>query len=731
MTTEKPFQQLQADEVERLETLLRQYQEMDTCNWLTQVQDAMKPALQPLQHWWQQETLGKSQKAALCYVVLSAQIQEKRRTSFIEAARWWYYVDHFAQITGETQGYKTRNALVRSLYHANYVTRLDRLTHHFSFKSFALKIFGETAWQKGYATITHTLTNIGYENIPARAAFDTALAILLLVQRSADIERVDSHLLYTLYAENPITARSRHFQRIALALHTLEYGNYARCFQHTHRSSAPSTLTDHIAPDWVAMADRWLQTSVLAPNSRKRIYRTVLQIGRWLAATHPDIQHPEHWTRQTALDCVQMVSHLHCYQWSSQPAKQGKPLKPSSKQKVLDAMRSYFTDIQSWQWIGQRFNPQRALATPTHILNDVHPQPRVIQADVWAKLLSAALELEQADLKDFLHRKGGQQPLFHPYPIEMVRAVALTWLFSGLRKNEISRLRVGCIRWQAVDPDTDENAAHICLLHYPANKTGPASLKPVDAIVGEAIEVWESLRPPQAAVMDAKSREKVDWLFMYRGRGLGKHYINQSLIPLLCHKADMPQADSRGAITSHRARSTIATQLANAEQGMSLTDLQQWLGHKTAESTQYYLEMNPHTLTKAYLDAGYFERNLRSIRVLVDQSALQTGNGLLEDRWLYYDLGHGYCSYSFFQRCPHRMVCKQCSYYLPKASHLAQMLEARDHLLEAHETIELTAPEQEAVETDLTRLKTWIDRLQSIPTPDMSTAGFVALDDVT
>lgn len=218
---------------------------------------------------------------------------------------------------------------------------------------------------------------------------------------------------------------------------------------------------------------------------------------------------------------------------------------------------------------------------------------------------------------------------------------------------------------------------------------------------------------------------------MYRGRGLGKHYINQSLIPLLCHKANMPQADSRGAITSHRARSTIATQLANAEQGMSLTDLQQWLGHKTAESTQYYLEMNPHTLTKAYLDAGYFERNLRSIRVLVDQSALQTGNGLLEDRWLYYDLGHGYCSYSFFQRCPHRMVCKQCSYYLPKASHLAQMLEARDHLLEAHETIELSAAEQEAVETDLTRLKVWIDRLQSIPTPDMSTAGFVALDDVT
>ena len=406
MTTELPIQQLQVDEIEHLQTWLRRYHEMDTRRWLTQVQDTMESALQPLPRWWQQETLGQKKKAVLWYIVLYAQVQEQRRAPFIDVDRWWHYVDHLAAITGTTEGHKTRNALVRSLYRARYVTRLDRLTH-FSFKSFAVKVFGETAWRQGYTTITHTLTDIGYENISNRGAFDTALAILLLVQRSADIERIDSHLLYALYAENPITARSRHFQRIALALHTLEYGNYAHCFQHTHRSSAPSTLTDYIAPDWVVMADRWLQTSVLAPNSRKRIYRTVLQVGRWLATTHPDIQHPEHWMRQTALDCVQMVNHLHCYEWSSEPEKQGKPLKPSSKQKVLDAIRSYFTDIQSWQWISRRFNPQRALATPKHILNDVHPQPRVIQADVWAKLLSAALELEQTDLNDFLHRKGG------------------------------------------------------------------------------------------------------------------------------------------------------------------------------------------------------------------------------------------------------------------------------------------------------------------------------------
>ena len=34
------------------------------------------------------------------------------------------------------------------------------------------------------------------------------------------------------------------------------------------------------------------------------------------------------------------------------------------------------------------------------------------------------------------------------YPLPLIRALALTWLFSGLRSDEISRLRVGCIRWQ-------------------------------------------------------------------------------------------------------------------------------------------------------------------------------------------------------------------------------------------------------------------------------------------
>jgi len=110
--------------------------------------------------------------------------------------------------------------------------------------------------------------------------------------------------------------------------------------------------------------------------------------------------------------------------------------------------------------------------------------PRVIADEVWAKLLWAGLNLDPADLP------GNSADTY--YPMELIRAVTLTWLFSGLRSDEISRLRVGCIRWQhdgsPVSGDSREILAEdaVCLLDVPVHKTGTTFTKPVDPIVGQA-----------------------------------------------------------------------------------------------------------------------------------------------------------------------------------------------------------------------------------------------------
>jgi hypothetical protein len=51
-----------------------------------------------------------------------------------------------------------------------------------------------------------------------------------------------------------------------------------------------------------------------------------------------------------------------------------------------------------------------------------------------------------------------------------------------------------------------------------------------------------------------------------RARQVANTYINATIIPSLCRKAGVPTTDARGNITSHRARSTIASQLYNAKE---------------------------------------------------------------------------------------------------------------------------------------------------------------------
>ncbi|MEU5185403.1 tyrosine-type recombinase/integrase [Streptomyces olivoreticuli] len=363
---------------------------------------------------------------------------------------------------------------------------------------------------------------------------------------------------------------------------------------------------------WASYLQRWYDTSPLTVNVRNNIRTNMAKTGRWLAAKHPEVVDPAHWTRATCAnwvaavdkmavgDYVQRTDHLH--------ERLGDPIAPRTKSHILMGTRMFLRDLQEWEWIPRRFDPARALAVPRTVAALIATDPRVIADEVWAKLLWAGLNLKAEDLPG---TSAGSY-----YPLELIRALALTWLFSGLRSDEISRLRVGCIRWQhdgrPIDGASREVLAEqaVCLIDVPVNKTSTAFTKPVDPIVGQAIEAWQAQRPAQPKRLDAKTSERVDLLFSVRAHPVAKNYINRTLIPSLCEKAGVPTTDVRGNITSHRARSTIASQLYNAKEPMTLFELQAWLGHRSPTSTQHYAKITPDTLTRAYTEAGYFSRNL-------------------------------------------------------------------------------------------------------------------------
>ena len=442
-----------------------------------------------------------------------------------------------------------------------------------------------------------------------------------------------------------------------------------------------------------------------------------MEAGRWLASQHPEVTEPAQWTSELAVRFVAAVDQAKVGQYAARRAKaprHGLPLSARSKSCYLGVMRTFFNDCQEWGWILCRFDPGRVFATARSVKVLIGPSPPTIRDDSWARLLWAGLNLVTEDL-----RPAGASSTY--YPLEMVRALAAVWLLSGLRSDEIVRLRVGCVRWQNKSARASTltgcgRVESVCLLDIPINKTGTAFTKPVDAILGSTVQAWERVRPVQPAFPDRKTGELVHFLFCYRARPLPREYLNSSLIPMLCRKAGVPPIDAQGPITSHRARATIASQLFNSKNPMTLFELQAWLGHRSPVSTQSYVALTPTRLIDAYANAGYLGRNIRAIEVLVDRDAVKS-TMVAGQPWRYYDMGHSFCTYEFFEQCPHRMACARCDFWLPKDSSQAHLIEARTNITHMLQEVPLTDAERAAVDGDLAALDRLLELLRDQPTP--------------
>ena len=631
--------------------------------------------------------------------------------------------DYYAYVAQHGVTANARQQLIAVAYLLCGFDRLDALGR-ISFHALAEKVFSADVVNPVVARMQDDLYDWGYTKKGNVVGLRVALARALLEQRSPRVEDLRRDVLEHLFeaADAKITRRGLTLLSYVL-VHRRQIveplgrdGRMERKTRLDHRRA-----TEGVPTTWLEWCERWFATSTLQLTSRTSTVYRLFQIGRWMAREHPHLNGPGDWDRELAAAFVASVDRATVGGWSTaagaNKARIGQPFAPASKEAMLRAARTFFADCREWGWCDTRFQSDRELATPRAVRVLIGPDPRVIAADIWAKLIWAGLNLAESDLPQG-GPSGGATGRF--YPLAMVRALAVVWLFTGLRRDEIMRLPVGCIRWQETDVDhagSEKDRVRTCLLDVPVHKTGTAFTKPVDDIVGTSVEVWEAMRPPQPRRLDRKTGAQIDPLFSHRGRRIGLNYINARLIPLLCHKAGVPRRDARGAITSHRARSTIASQLYNAKEPLNLSELQAWLGHKSAESTRHYTKISPTKLMSSYEKAGYFARNLRAVEVLVDQDAVRTGRAA-DEPWKHYDLGHGYCSYDFFDQCRHRMACAKCSFYVPKDSSRAQMLEGKTNLLRLRQEIPLSDDELRAVDEGIAAYDGLVAGLADVPAPD-------------
>jgi hypothetical protein len=282
-----------------------------------------------------------------------------------------------------------------------------------------------------------------------------------------------------------------------------------------------------------------------------------------------------------------------------------------------------------------------------------------------------------------------------------------------LRNDEIRRMRVGCTRTYKEDVVVEETGEvlskdAVCQLHIPTNKTGVARVGPVNPVVHQAIKAWEAERPAQAKTLDWKTRQYFDALFALRGKPIAEAYLNKALIPRLCDKAGIPYGDERGSYTSHRARSTIATVLYNAPEAMSISELAEFLGHKSLRSTEQYARLKPKRLAVAYTKA---DQNSVLVETLVD---LEGGPNNTPKVYTVLD-DDALCSNPEWAECPHRMACKMCQFHVP--TQVGRVIAARTSVQRMLQRVELRPEERTALEQTDAGLTRTITRARGRPLP--------------
>jgi integrase len=580
----------------------------------------------------------------------------------------------------------------------------------------AAHLFGKEPLQSSVEQLRTALSGWGYDygDPSKQRCLATTIAEIMLVNRSALLEQITFARLVCLRPKMKPYQRGT-LERVSKVL--AHWGIIERPlppYSDTLKVLPHDTDTSGIAPEWVEWCLEWHRFSDLAPLVKRQYLHILLRAGRWLADLYPEVTGPELWTSKLAAEYVATVAQMKAGDFctpayrSRMKEKIGLPLSANTKEKQLVAMRTFFREIQDEPHnVPRRFDPMRAFRTPKTIKNQIGPNPRDLDPFLWAKMVHAALNLTQDDLP-----RGSKGVI--QYPLELVRAVAVVWVFSGLRADEIVRLRVGCVRWQREDVTISETGEvlpkeAVCFLTVPVNKTTTTFQKPVNPLVGRRINEWEQVRAAsQPSRTDRKTGAQVNYLFSHRGHSISLSYLNTSLIPTLCKVAGIPRADERGAITSHRARATLATLLYNAPEGLSLFELMQWLGHTNPASTQQYVRVKPTKLAASYAKA---EHNSRLMEALVDTKA--EANGEVK---IYYVLGeHGLCGNPDWASCLYRMACIKCPFFIPRDC--ALLIQSRKTVKRFMEIVELTDEELAAVQDDYDKLEEAVQRTQHLQAP--------------
>ncbi len=570
-------------------------------------------------------------------------------------------------------------------------------------------------------------------------------ALCMLANRNPLVETFSAQLLVTVDGLLPEIRGTGHIQgrwallRVQMALCSLgildEPVLLDRSQQKTSYLPALWQNDPTVDPTWLAWVCAFYdQTPTYDERRRRQMCYSLLMAGRWLQQYHPEVREPADWNEALAAEYVTYTCQAKLGELLL-PAntrvfhfqKTSQQLSPRTIDGRLVFMRSFFFHLQRRTYtvngkqhpkLHLTWLPQEAFRTPNTVLAACQPNPKDIAEDAWFKLIWAACTLT----KDKLHAHSRNPQ----YPLAYYRAAALIWVTAARRSDEIRRLNVGCVRREWAPEMRDEHgvpiepAEELCYLRIPTNKMRGEFYVPIPAYVADAIEVWESVRPPnQETLLDRKTHKLTQYLFQYRNELMGEKFLNGSVIPLLCNQAGVSQTDVVGRITSHRARATTATWMY--KMGMAPADIGKLLGHTDPlRSLPWYLREDKHHLGRVYRKANPLERYVAAI--------LDTGAHARQEPCVFYYLADGpdgrprMCGNPHFSRCIHQLQCIECEAFIDHEQ--AEAIEKREEAIVISVPIplppQMVAQLNEQDEAD----RNAMPALEALPPPTLPSSAF-------
>jgi len=329
--------------------------------------------------------------------------------------------------------------------------------------------------------------------------------------------------------------------------------------------------TDHLAPTSAppkirAVIERYLQLHLDANLDRPQTVRhardALRRLVTWMAQAHPEMHTLADLHREHAEEFLRWLG-------SQTSQHTGAPLSVSFRRSVVTLITRFVTETAAWEWDDI---PARVLFSRADIPKINHPLPRFIPEHELAALMTAVDQL--AD----------------PYQ----RAALIVARWSGARRDEIRRLAVDCL-----DAYPDGHPR----LRIPVGKGYAERMIPLHPLAAEALRAVIDLARQQRARgrFDPSAGRPVQHVFVVRGKLLSNAFLFDLSLKAACTAAGLVDSAGRPAITAHRFRHTIGTQLA--EGGARIQTIMAVLGHRTPNMSIIYSTLSDATVKRQYQNA--------------------------------------------------------------------------------------------------------------------------------